>query len=349
MTIHSTGLDGVRIVTGNSIHELIRQLLSSVSEGLDCYVDARNTSTIIGILMPDKMIELKSKGLKLRCVTEVTKDNLSFCKETMKYFDLYHIPLLNGSFMILDGKEYLGFLMDNKDEETLLYVRIPSFVNGQRFLFNGVIGNAVPAIQRIREIGRGIDAEFMETIRDPHRVKTLLFDLINSAIYEISILFSTRNSFLVAEREGILDALGPASARGIKVRILVMKDDIMQETSVAKLKVAHQDIHVNYLQQFMPSKITTFIVDQNKSLVMEVNDDTKETLHEAVGLATYSNSESTVFSNSSLFESLWIQSELDKQSKTKQVYFQMFKGFKLKDEVYNRRWSFERNEKTAQE
>jgi len=35
---------------------------------------------------------------------------------------------------------------------------------------------------------------------------------------------------------------------------------------------------------------------------------------------------------------LWIQSELDKQNKARQTYFQMFKGFKLKDEVYNRRW-----------
>jgi hypothetical protein len=40
-----------------------------------------------------------------------------------------------------------------------------------------------------------------------------------------------------------------------------------------------------------------------------------------------------------MFESLWIQAELEKQNKARQAYFQVFKGFKLKDEIYSRRWS----------
>jgi hypothetical protein len=61
-----------------------------------------------------------------------------------------------------------------------------------------------------------------------------------------------------------------------------------------------------------------------------------------MGMATCSNSESTVSSNVSIFETLWIQSELDNQNRIKQVYFQLFKGFKLKDENYNRTWSAEK-------
>jgi hypothetical protein len=49
----------------------------------------------------------------------------------------------------------------------------------------------------------------------------------------------------------------------------------------------------------------------------------------------------TVSSCISIFETLWIQSELDKENKITQAYFQMFKGLKLKDELYERRWSFE--------
>jgi hypothetical protein len=49
----------------------------------------------------------------------------------------------------------------------------------------------------------------------------------------------------------------------------------------------------------------------------------------------------TVSSCISIFETLWTRSELDKQNKVKQAYFQMFKGLKLKDETYVRRWSFE--------
>lgn len=48
------------------------------------------------------------------------------------------------------------------------------------------------------EIVKGIEGEFMETIRDPARVRGLVADLINSAIYEMSVLFSTKNSFVLA-------------------------------------------------------------------------------------------------------------------------------------------------------
>jgi signal transduction histidine kinase len=45
-------------------------------------------------------------------------------------------------------------------------------------------------------------------------------------------------------------------------------------------------------------------------LAIELKDDTKQTFIEAIGLATYSNSQSTVLSYVSIFESLWTQTEL---------------------------------------
>lgn len=291
------------------------------------------------------MIQLRARGVKLRCIAEITRDNLSHFKELMKYFDVYHIPSLMGAFMILDGKEYLGYALDEKNEK-LIRIGIPSFVDSQKFLFNKMVEDAFPAKQRILEIGKGGEAEFMETIRDPNRVKDLVLNLVNSAIYQISIIFSHRNLLSVVKHEGIIDALDSAARNGIRVRILVM-DNNPEESSKKELKHA-PDIRLNYIQQFSATRVTTVIIDESKSLVMEITDPAKETFQEAIGLATYSNSESTVFSNMSMFETLWIQSELDKQNRIRQTYFQVFKGFKLKDEVYNRRWSFEHDEKGEQ-
>jgi hypothetical protein len=50
------------------------------------------------------------------------------------------------------------------------------------------------------------------------------------------------------------------------------------------------------------------MTDRELSLVVELKDDTKEKSNEAVGFATYSNSESTVTSYASIFEALWMQS-----------------------------------------
>ena len=336
--------EDIQVIPSHRALEVASRIISNLKGGMDCYFDAKNLSMMVKMLSANgpKMRELKGKRARLRCITEVTRENLPHCKEIMKNFELFHAPCLTGSFLVADEREYVGYLVDGKGRRRLLHIADPSFVGCQQFLFNTMLDKALPARQRITEIGRGTEGEFMETIRDPLRVKSLILDLTGSAIYEIAMLFSTKNSFLIAEREGIFEGIGQVSRHGVKVKILVMQDETVKEISDAKLKVSHQDIQVNYLQQFLPTKISTFIVDQTKSLMVEVNDDTKETFQEAIGLATYSNSESTVFSNVSMFESLWIQSELAKQKKARQAYFQMFKGFKLKDEVYSRRWSFGR-------
>jgi hypothetical protein len=52
----------------------------------------------------------------------------------------------------------------------------------------------------------------------------------------------------------------------------------------------------------------TIVSDNELSLIIELNDDTQQNSKQAIGLATYSNSESTVLSYASIFEALWIQS-----------------------------------------
>lgn len=62
-------------------------------------------------------------------------------------------------------------------------------------------------------------------------------------------------------------------------------------------------------------------MDKELCLIVEVRDDKAHddynTSVEVLGLATYSNSESTVSSYASIFETLWIQAEL--RGKKKEV------------------------------
>lgn len=59
------------------------------------------------------------------------------------------------------------------------------------------------------------------------------------------------------------------------------------------------------LLKSIQTKLTTIIADRELSLVIEEKEN-----EDAVGLATYSNSESTVLSYDSIFENLWIRSEI---------------------------------------
>lgn len=50
--------------------------------------------------------------------------------------------------------------------------------------------------------------------------------------------------------------------------------------------------------------------DTKLSLAIEVNNDSAKTTSEAIGLATHSNSESTVLTYISIFETLWVQANV---------------------------------------
>jgi two-component system, OmpR family, sensor histidine kinase VicK len=69
---------------------------------------------------------------------------------------------------------------------------------------------------------------------------------------------------------------------------------------------------IRYLREpsTLQSRVITMIMDNEISLIIELKDDTKDNSIEAAGLATYSNSEATVLSYVSIFEILWIESEI---------------------------------------
>ena len=77
-------------------------------------------------------------------------------------------------------------------------------------------------------------------------------------------------------------------------------------------EIRNVGVDIRAIKQTFQNKLTTLVIDQSLCLTVELKDDSKETSEEAVGLATYSNSEATVFSYASIFENLWIQTQLHK-------------------------------------
>jgi signal transduction histidine kinase len=78
------------------------------------------------------------------------------------------------------------------------------------------------------------------------------------------------------------------------------------------------------LQQLSDTKATILIADRKVSLVIELRDDSKSSFYEAIGLSTYSSSKAGVLSYVSIFENLWIQTELYEKLK---VHDKMQKDF----------------------
>jgi signal transduction histidine kinase len=134
---------------------------------------------------------------------------------------------------------------------------------------------------------------------------------------------------------GIIKYLAEATKnRNIQVRILMPQLNLshsphhlaIEESSPLRQQqdTPIDSLTVRYLQQLSDTKATILIADRKASLVIEVRDDSKSTFYEAIGLATYSNSKPGVLSYVSIFENLWIQTELYEQLK---VHDKMQKDF----------------------
>jgi two-component system, OmpR family, sensor histidine kinase VicK len=265
------------------------------------------------------VIAAKNRGIRLRFVVEITYENLQYCKDLMKIADeIRHMDKIEANFG-LNEIEYLGSIT-LQGEETLqaTYSNVMEVVEQQQFIFNTLWSKAIPAEQKIREIEEGIKPEVIETISNPFEIQKLAFELVKSARDEILLVFSTANAFHRQERTGMIKLLKEAAEHGVKVRILTPIDDLLKEI-VQKLIEAWQEqqnqqrIDIRFIGRFSQTKIRILVVDKVSSLVVELKDDTKQISYEAMGLATYSNSKSTVLSYVSIFETLWMQTELYEQ------------------------------------
>ena len=341
--------DDFQLITVKKSSKGSRQssLLLDARETIDCYLGqlSKSRSVLFNSLFDFIRTADKKKKIRVRLITMIESENIESVKELTRQFTVYHTDASGGDFCIVDGAIYFYDIEEDSNPKRAgyhrqLYSKNVSFVKLQQKLFENLLNHATPAREKIKEVEHGIQREYIKTIQDPPSILQLLRERIDTAGFDILALFATINSFYRAERDGIIDLLGAARSRGINVRVLIKIDDeTSKDISKDLIKKKHDLINVNFTRQFLRSKITTFIFDQSFSLTIELKDDSKSNFSEATGLAIYSNSESTVFTDYSMFENLWIQAELERQNSLRQAYFKMFKGQKLRDEIYRRDWT----------
>jgi hypothetical protein len=253
--------------------------------------------------------------------------------------------VVTGTFQIADGIDYLCYITENGDqiapggeqqEQQLFHTNTKPFVDMQQSLFDNLCINAIPATEKIKEIGRGARNDFTDKVPEPAEIRKIVDNLLTSARYELLLLFSTANSFYRAENSGMLKLLQQVP-NDVTVKVLIPEggdDGNIGKETVQDFRQSAEKINVQYITKPLQTKIMTIVVDQANSMAIDVKDDRKKSFEETSVVAIHSNSEATVSSCISIFDTLWIQSELEKQSKIKHAYFEMFKGLKLRDESY---------------
>jgi two-component system, OmpR family, sensor histidine kinase VicK len=300
----------------------ILQFINRTTLKIDCCVSSIAPSVIIEVdaIKKKRMDSVKSKGIKLRYVTEITKYNINYVKELITFSEIRHLDGLKGNFEIADEKEYVAFatLYKGQPIPQLLFSNVPEIVEQQQFIFDSFWNRAIPAEQKIKEIEEGIVPPITTVFSDYKAALEKEFDMIKNATKEIQILYSTVNAFHLQAHSSILQLLKNMAEqyKDLKIRILTPIDSsIKQFLSLHFLDKYYSNIQIQDIAPSFNIKIKTLVVDRKESLVMELKHMREEKVTASIGFSIYSNSEPTVLSYASIFEVLYNQSILFQQLK----------------------------------
>ena len=350
--------------TNEEAFKIASRIISNTERTMDCVFDQSWLHfQLAKSEIWDLIINLKLRGVALRFVTTITRDNMSYCKKIMKYSELKHSDRVSGYLGISDGNRFFNYLSPEMPQENdlefpknnsrldinLISMDNRSFVQEQHYLFENLWNHSVFAREKITEIEREVVEgiiSYNASHDDQDKTMQTLHKMMESAIDQVIVLFPNTGSFWDVCDEGIFTAIKNAINRDVTVKILIHigdNEERSKETIRQKLKDEKKELEINtnFFSKQLRQKQVLFVVDEAMSAKVETKSrNPGESSSVLIESSAFSKNISQISSEVSMFDLLWIQSEVEKQNKIKQTYFQMFKGITLKEEMYKREWIF---------
>jgi two-component system sensor histidine kinase VicK len=301
----------------------IIQFLSK-AEKIDSCGDYNASSLIFGVEEYKKLLsDIKAKGIKLRYITDITKDNIHYCKELLKFAkEIRHLGGIKTNFSVSET-EYIASASIQQQKENqqqqqqeqpipqVIYSNAKDLVEQQKYVFESFWSKALPSDQRFREIEEGIEAEVFEVLTNSEKLSQVLLDLARSAEKEVLIHLPNDRSMMRLERLGVIDDIIETSKKDAVVKILC---PLSKENLHVVKKISDNAPTIEILNG-NNSPYGMYIVDGERFLRAELKEPKAENFSEAIGRAVYSNSKRSAESFKSIFELLWNERTLNEELK----------------------------------
>jgi signal transduction histidine kinase len=161
-------LYGVDNAVGRGVY-----FMSNVKKRMDIYFDYRAPSIVVEIdEYRNGYIDIRKRGGRIRAFTEITKDNINYCKKLMKLVDeLRHLNGVKGGLAVSET-EYMAttVLEEAKPLTQVIFSSVKEVVEQGQYIFDTLWNTAIPAEQRIREIEEGIIRYETRIVEDPDQI-----------------------------------------------------------------------------------------------------------------------------------------------------------------------------------
>ncbi|HYA84782.1 MAG TPA: hypothetical protein VEH06_15235 [Candidatus Bathyarchaeia archaeon] len=263
------------------------QFISNAKLTIDTCMDYTRTLLTVGIEPIKKLLlDAKNRNVKLRYITEITTENISYCKELMKFTELRHLDGSQSNFMVSD-EEYLapaGSQGMSDLASQIIYSNVKEIVKRQKYIFNTLWNKAIPVIKRIREI-EGEQSSITEVLYGTENAVARGIQFMKSVKERMDICFDSKAPSIVVEIDIYRNGYEDIRKRGGKIRAFteITNDNIHHIKELLKIvdELRHLDgmkggiavsetecMATTILQEAAP--LTQVIYSNNKAFVEQM-------------------------------------------------------------------------------
>ncbi|MFL6486704.1 MAG: ATP-binding protein [Nitrososphaera sp.] len=163
----------------HSDEDVLRAMLTFLKNAKSVNIcgDSASVSRTIEVKLITKYYKaLKGRNVNVRWVTEITKDNVRYCKALTEYVELHHLDGIKGNFGVSD-EAYIttsppATTAQDKTEHgaELLYCRAKSIIDQNKKVFESLWNMSISAQVRIKEIEEGAIQPKIKTVENSKEI-----------------------------------------------------------------------------------------------------------------------------------------------------------------------------------
>ena len=168
--------------------------------------------------------------MRLRYLTEITNENISYCKELIKIVDeLRHLDAIKGIFIISE-EEYLAPELMKKERShlQLIYSNVDEIVEQQNYIFETLWNKAIPSEQRITELEENKTVPRTEVLYGAENAVGRGVQFMKNSKEKMDIFFDSKAPSIVIEIDAYRSGYVNIRKGGGKIRAFteITKDNI---------------------------------------------------------------------------------------------------------------------------
>jgi two-component system, OmpR family, sensor histidine kinase VicK len=297
-----------------NVMNTVLQFLYQSSNVIDACVDYTRPSLAVDILVLRKaFLAARSKGVKLRYVTEITDENIHYCKQLLTMVDeLRHLDGIKGNFYITETAYIAPATFHEKGEPAaqIIYSNVREVVEHQLYVFDSFWSRAIPAEERIREIQEGKVRYQTRIIENPDEIIRQISRLTASS-NELSTCMSSgglhySHKYFFDIKKKLLDKQKKGEHKGIRYITNIDNDNV----GLAKLYL-DSGIQIKHVTNLPPMSFG--VSDKEMAVTIEKMEGGR-----VINSLLSSNEPLYVKHFASIFEELW-RNGIDAKSRIRDI------------------------------